>query len=83
LLYVQAELLRFGTQNASKYWQQAAVQTLQMQMEIFKSVSLLMENEKNAGNKPLFELFQATMPTLANDLFSMCARVPDGQALQS
>lgn len=46
LMSMQSELLRFGLQSASRYWQQLATQMMQTQVDMMSSVSHLLDSEK-------------------------------------
>lgn len=83
LMAIQSELLRFSLQSAGKYWQQIAAQAMQTQVEMMKSVSHVLESEKDTGMKSPLEAFQTAMPSLAHTFFPMNAYIPDGQALHS
>jgi hypothetical protein len=83
LMAIQSELLGFSLQSAGKYWQKIAAQAMQVEVEVMKSVSHVLETEKETGMKSPLEAFQAAMPPLAHTFFPMSAQVPNGQALHS
>lgn len=83
LMAIQSELLRFVVQSAGKYWQQVAANAMQTQVEMIKSVTHVLEREKDTGTKSPMEVLQSAMPPLASSFFPMTAHVPDGQPLHS
>lgn len=83
LLAIQTEFMRFSMESASKYWQQIAEKTIQAQVEMMRSVSHVMEREKDLGLRSPLEIFQAAIPPLASSFFPMNALVPEGQVLHS
>ena len=83
LMAIQSELLRFMMQSAGKYWQQIAASAMQTQVDMIKSVTHVLEREKQAGAKSPLEVLQSVIPPLASSFFPMTANVPDGQPLHS
>lgn len=83
LMAIQSELMRFTLQSAGKYWQQIAAKAMQNQVEMLRSVTHVLESEKDTGVKSPMEVFQSAMPPLASSFFPMTAHVPDGQPLHS
>lgn len=83
LMAIQAELLRFTMQSAGKYWQQIAANAMQTQVEMIKSVTHVLQREKDTGTKSPMEVLQSVMPPLASSFFPMTAHVPEGQPLHS
>ena len=83
LIAIQSELMRFCLQSSGKYWQQLVAQAMQTQVEMMRSVSQVLQSEKDIGMKSPLEAFQAAMPSLATSFFPMNAHVPDGQAWHS
>lgn len=51
LTTIQSELLRFGLQSASKYWQQLGAQMMQTQVDMMGSLGHLLDGDK-AGPVP-------------------------------
>ena len=80
---IQSELLRFTMQSAGKYWQQIAASAMQTQVEMIKSVTHVLEREKDTGTKSPMQVLQSVMPPLASSFFPMTAHVPEGQPLHS
>ena len=83
LVAIQSELLRFTMQSAGKYWQQIAASVMQTQVEMIKSVTHVLEREKDTGTKSPMQVLQSVMPPLASSFFPMTAHVPEGQPLHS
>lgn len=83
LMAIHSELLRFSLQSAGKYWQQIAARTMQTQVEMIRSVTQVLESEKDTGMKSPMEVLQSAMPPLASSFFPMTAHVPEGQPLHS
>lgn len=83
LMAIQSELMRFTLQSAGKYWQQLAAQAVQTQVEMLRSVTHVLQSEKDTGLKSPMEVFQSAMPPLANSFFPINGHVPDGQPLHS
>lgn len=83
LMAIQSELLRFTLENAGRYWQQIAAQAMQTQVEMMRSVSHVLEIEKDTGMKSPLEAFQAAMPPLASSFFPLSVHAPEGQPLHS
>ena len=83
LVAIQSELLRFTMQSAGKYWQQIAASAMQTQVEMIKSVTHVLEREKDTGTKSPMQVLQSFKPPLASSFFPMTAHVPEGQPLHS
>ena len=83
LVAIQSKLLRFTMQSAGKYWQQIAASAMQTQVEMIKSVTHVLEREKDTGTKSPMQVLQSVMPPLASSFFPMTAHVPKGQPLHS
>lgn len=83
LMAIQSELMRFTLQSVGSYWQKIAARTMQTQVELIKSVTHVLEREKDTGTKSPMEVLQSAIPPLANSFFPMTAHVPEGQPLHS
>jgi hypothetical protein len=83
LMAIQSELMRFTLQSAGSYWQKIAARMMQTQVEMIKSVTHVLEREKDTGTKSPMEVLQSAMPPLASSFFPMTAHVPEGQPLHS
>ena len=83
LIVIQSEILRFTMQSAGRYWQQIAASAMQTQVEMIKSVTHVLEREKETGTKSPMEVLQSVMPPLASSFFPMTAHVSEGQPLHS